>query len=293
MRVALSLGKRCFKCERWLLRECFHAHFGMKDGRLNKCRQCTTRDSVSRRRERWPEIKEAYLAKSKVWRRNAGEKYRAQRRLAHLENYVPHPRSRLPDDVAQERARVRANAWYYANKERAQACTAAYRRAHPELQSKRARSYYEKNRAAVISRAALWAARNPKKASAHSRANSKKWRAANPEKVRLQKKAWKARRRAGGPLPPKCIKAVFAAWPECAFCRSKSALTLDHLLAVSKGGKNDSRNLVGACISCNSSKGATEWRSWLRKQKFFSVEAERVIDAYSESASSSLIHSPA
>ena len=41
----------------------------------------------------------------------------------------------------------------------------------------------------------------------------------------------------------------------CQYCGSNSALTFDHLLPRSKGGKTDWNNVVTACSSCNVQKG--------------------------------------
>jgi len=49
----------------------------------------------------------------------------------------------------------------------------------------------------------------------------------------------------------------------CAYCGSKSkGLTLDHVLASSKGGINSWRNLVPACAKCNGSKGSKNLTDW-------------------------------
>lgn len=63
---------------------------------------------------------------------------------------------------------------------------------------------------------------------------------------------------------------------ECAYCggtpRKGQRLTRDHLEPVSEGGRTVQGNIVPACSSCNSSKGAEEWREWFMKQPFFSQE---------------------
>src|SRR6478672_4820764 len=49
----------------------------------------------------------------------------------------------------------------------------------------------------------------------------------------------------------------------CAYCGSKSkCLTLDHVIASSKGGINSWLNLVPACAKCNSSKGSKNLTDW-------------------------------
>jgi 5-methylcytosine-specific restriction endonuclease McrA len=52
---------------------------------------------------------------------------------------------------------------------------------------------------------------------------------------------------------------------QCAYCgcdlkhAAPADITLDHLLPRSAGGTNESTNLVTACRSCNSSRGAKPW----------------------------------
>ena len=49
----------------------------------------------------------------------------------------------------------------------------------------------------------------------------------------------------------------------CAYCGFKSRrLTLDHVLAQSKGGMDSWRNLVPACVECNKSKGSKNLSDW-------------------------------
>lgn len=63
---------------------------------------------------------------------------------------------------------------------------------------------------------------------------------------------------------------------KCAYCgrtmRKGERLTKDHLEPVSNGGATTQENIIPACHSCNSSKGAAEWRSWFMAQPFFSQE---------------------
>lgn len=63
---------------------------------------------------------------------------------------------------------------------------------------------------------------------------------------------------------------------ECAYCgatpRKGQRLTRDHLEPVSRGGITTQSNIVPACSSCNSSKGAEDFKDWFMKQAFFSQE---------------------
>lgn len=42
---------------------------------------------------------------------------------------------------------------------------------------------------------------------------------------------------------------------KCQYCGSAHAVTIDHILPRSRGGKDTWENLVAACISCNNRKG--------------------------------------
>ena len=52
----------------------------------------------------------------------------------------------------------------------------------------------------------------------------------------------------------------------CAYCGAQSRLSLDHLVPVSRGGLDSGDNLVWACRSCNSSKGACDLLEWYAKR---------------------------
>jgi len=63
---------------------------------------------------------------------------------------------------------------------------------------------------------------------------------------------------------------------ECAYCgcttRRGSRLTKDHLTPSSYGGRTVQANIVPACATCNSSKGAEDFKEWMMKQPTFSQE---------------------
>lgn len=48
----------------------------------------------------------------------------------------------------------------------------------------------------------------------------------------------------------------------CVYCSSPLNLTLDHVIPQSRGGSHEPSNLVTACRSCNSSKGAKTPEEW-------------------------------
>lgn len=70
---------------------------------------------------------------------------------------------------------------------------------------------------------------------------------------------------------------------KCLYCRRKLTnttspfdLTLDHLVPRAQGGTHDIKNLVTACRSCNSRKGARSWLKWAtRAQKDRIIKTRR------------------
>ena len=56
---------------------------------------------------------------------------------------------------------------------------------------------------------------------------------------------------------------------ECAYCGNKENLTIDHIVAISKGGYNCIFNIVPACHRCNSSKQATDVVVWYTAREFY------------------------
>ena len=46
---------------------------------------------------------------------------------------------------------------------------------------------------------------------------------------------------------------------KCAYCGNETELAQDHFVALSKGGEYTKNNIIPACKSCNSSKGASSY----------------------------------
>ena len=61
---------------------------------------------------------------------------------------------------------------------------------------------------------------------------------------------------------------------ECAYCKSKDDITLDHVIPQCKGGLDIKTNVIACCHSCNQSKGHVPWEIWYYQQEFF-TEAKR------------------
>ena len=56
---------------------------------------------------------------------------------------------------------------------------------------------------------------------------------------------------------------------QCDNCGSRELLSVDHLIPTKQGGENSGDNLVWACRSCNSSKGAIDALEWQAEKNQF------------------------
>lgn len=74
-------------------------------------------------------------------------------------------------------------------------------------------------------------------------------------------------------------RGIFRDWgPDCAYCGA-DADTLDHVLALARGGITARKNLVPACSSCNLAKGHCDALEWFRAHHGWSrVREQRLLD---------------
>lgn len=89
------MEKRCFKCRKTKPVESFYPHKQMKDGRLNKCKNCTKKDV--RRRYYDPESRERI-------REYERRRFKSPERKAKILEYQRARRTKFP---GKERARAR------------------------------------------------------------------------------------------------------------------------------------------------------------------------------------------
>lgn len=99
------------------------------------------------------------------------------------------------------------------------------------------RAYYERNRERLVAGAVQWARDNPERAALTARLK-------------------KQRRRAAGVLTAaEWLQILDKYEHRCLACGIDGALTIDHVIPVSKGGPNMADNVQPLCGPCNSSKG--------------------------------------
>lgn len=109
------------------------------------------------------------------------------------------------------------------------------------------------------------AARRLRRADPAARERELAWERAwrTPQRNASYNHARRARRLAAqvaGPVPPGTYAAVLASGP-CVYCGA-AATTVDHVTPLARGGHEAEYNLVPACGSCNSSKGAKLLPEW-------------------------------
>lgn len=126
------------------------------------------------------------------------------------------------------------------------------------------KNYYLLNKDKISKKAIEWNKNNKEK----RKAIRKKWFLANrSHKNFLNKVRIYREKGAGGTIIKKDVDKLFEEFGKmCYYCRISKATSLDHVTPISKGGTNNINNLVPACISCNSKKGAKlliEWKPML------------------------------
>ncbi len=174
-----------------------------------------------------------------------------------------------------ERGKNYSKKWKQENRDKVNALKRANRR-KPENIKKR-KAYERSIRENPVRRehknfmTARWKANNKDKVAEYNKAYS----SANKDYFRLATHKRNARQKR---LPR---SLTLAEWNEtkaefsyaCAYCgKTSEKLTQDHVVPLVQGGGYTKQNIIPACKSCNSSKHATPFEEWYRKQSFFSEE---------------------
>lgn len=183
----------------------------------------------------------------------------------------------------QEKDRQR----YYKNHEREIERMRIYREEHREEKRESERRRYHENseeeREHLRAVKREWKAKNRDKI----REGNQRWRKENPHKKAVAQHRWKARRRGlEDTLTAEEWKVALDYFGgRCAYCGQVGELSQDHYVPLSDPDCPGTvvRNILPACIGCNSSKKNLQPSQWLRR-KFGnqSAEIERRIYGYFE-----------
>lgn len=181
------------------------------------------------------------------------------------------------NSVCVECSSLNSKRWSKINNARCAKNMREWRRKNPEkekINSDRAnRAHYERHRDKVLEAGRLYYLKNREKRSAYERARRKSvgdmlreknrnWKRNNRDKANALERNREARKRkSGGAHTADDIRSILnAQFGKCAYCRTKfgKKYHVDHIIAVSRGGTNNRRNLQILCVPCNLAKGARD-----------------------------------
>ncbi|GAC1700132.1 MAG: hypothetical protein NVS9B4_00950 [Candidatus Acidiferrum sp.] len=202
---------------------------------------------------------------------------------------------KLYRDSHKEEQRLRTRADYDKNKEKyyalARARLAKNYASNPELRAKANeyyREYFKTHRAEMYAQTKAWNKKNPEKRAAICRkwekanldkvhAYRKAWTKANPEKVRAKKQNRSAADRGAEGKITAAEWAILLKYYKhaCACCGAKGKLTLDHIVAVTKGGSNTIDNAQPLCLACNSAKGNRHTTDYKTRQQRLPLQPKK------------------
>jgi len=159
--------------------------------------------------------------------------------------------SRQADPEKTRKNRERANAWFYANRERAH---------------KQRKRLYQEHRERAIQESRDWREKNPERYRATQHAYKLKHYRANREQYRTyvrKRRAIKAG--APGTHDASDIADLYEMQAgRCAYCgvSLSDGYHVDHVVPLSRGGANSPDNLALACVFCNCSKSGQLLEEW-------------------------------
>lgn len=258
--------KTCKKCGKIfpLTNEFFQPRKGAKDGFRNDCKKCIS------------EYKKQYRKKNiEILTAKRKERYirNKERELTKNKEYKDSHKDELKQWFKNN---------YEKNKEKILKRNKIYKENNKEYFKKKNKEYREKNKEYISKWKKEYNIINNKEISI----KRKKYREEHLEECRQQKNISNQKRKALKRSLPYTltnnewneIKNTFNY--ECAYCREKIELQMDHFIPLSRGGEFTKNNIIPACRRCNISKFNNDFLKWYPKQKFYSKEQEKFILEY-------------
>lgn len=265
------IGKVCSKCKTWKPVERFSPRKANRDGYQSQCKPCNNAPNTTRQPikidgkvctvcGKWKPAEEYYRKQYSVDGYRSGCKTCIQASIKyHRELDIDasrakererHARAR-PRRIATRRARIATRleehqaymrAWRKKNKDRLHEYRKRSLEKDPEIQRKAGRRSYEKHREKML-------------------AIKRAYAQAHPELRLMIAHRYRARKKGNGGFftPEEWIQLKARYDHTCLCCGQREPdirLTIDHVIPISKGGRNDIGNIQPLCRSCNSSKGA-------------------------------------
>lgn len=190
----------------------------------------------------------------KKWCRDCVRAYNRQYRETNRGRLNEYDRLRYELDPSRKEV---AHRWARLNPDARKAYQKKYYRENKETIYVVNATWRKANRERVYRYSREWIARNPEK----RREIARKWAQENPDAVHAGKHRRRARE-ANAHHEPYSRTEIFARWSgKCCYC-SADAEHLDHVTPISRQGADAEWNLVPACATCNTSKGAKSLAEW-------------------------------
>jgi hypothetical protein len=123
---------------------------------------------------------------------------------------------------------------------------------------------YQRNKEKRKANVVAWQKANPEKFKQYQSISKKR----NKEAIAANTRRRNARRKANGVFAISKKELLKLGQGPCFYCGSKDRITIDHVVAIARGGTDSIGNLVSACKRCNSSKRdltIIEWRLFKAK----------------------------
>lgn len=122
---------------------------------------------------------------------------------------------------------------------------------------------YKKNRNKRIAYANKRIANNPEMAKIYNARSKRR----NHLAVAANTRRRNARRKANGIFQISKKELLKLSKQPCFYCGATERLTVDHVIAIARGGRDSIGNLVSACKSCNSQKRELTIMEWRKKRE--------------------------
>lgn len=252
--------KRCTKCKQQKSISNFNKDKTRDDGLFPQCRECKN----AGKRKYYRENKDKVSKQNDEWVKNNPEKVnKIKKRYRDKNKEVLNEKSRdryrdNPDKYKEIKKKS-----YYKNRASVLRYQENYRKENPEAIRSRQNNYYKKNKEKILQYHKEFRKKYPERHKEHVR----KWNERNKEKRQVITMNRIARRKKNGgsftseeweALKKSCNYSCLC----CGEIEPDIKLSIDHVIPISKGGRNDIANIQPLCLPCNQRKNVktTDYR---------------------------------